>query len=369
MSLRTCLRWLAALLLLVSVVGCSGAKPGDAGASAGTQRFIFMTNGDDPFWDAAYAGLKEGEKAFKCADANIKVVMEKGTGKADGQINKLRQYASQPDIAGIAISVIQADNAAIADELSKLKKKGVKIITVDGDLNLEQFPDIRTYYIGTNNLVAGKVAGQATKELLEARGVKEGGYVQFAGYTDNDNARARMNGVKEGIGTAYTEKDRMADTMDLGRARDNVRQAISKHNDLVALVGIWAYNAPAIAEVVEEKKVRDKTTIVTFDAQAQAIEHFAEGRIDAMVVQNPFDMGYQAVRLLKAMHEGDEAVIKELFPNEGQEGGDVYTTGLRLVLPDEGSPIKADGYDSTIVEVMPLTKFREWLKQYNLTSS
>lgn len=370
MSLRTCLRWLAALLLLVSVVGCSGANSsGDAGGGTGTKRFIFITNGDDPFWDAAYAGLKEGEKAYKCADSNIKVVMEKGTGKADGQINKLRQYASQPDIAGIAISVIQADNAAIVDEMKKLQKKGVKIITVDGDVNLEQFPDARPYYIGTNNLVAGKVAGQAAKELLEARGVKEGGYVQFAGFTDNDNARARMNGVKEGIGEAYTEKDRMADVMDLSRARDNVRQAISKHNDLVALIGIWAYNAPAIAEVVEEKKVRDKTTIVTFDAQAVAIEHFAEGRIDAMVVQNPFDMGYQSVRLLKAMHEGDEVVIKEMFPNEGQPGGDVYTTGLRLVLPDEGSPIKADGYDSTIVEVLPLTKFREWLKQYNLTSS
>ena len=71
--------------------------------------------------------------------------------------------------------------------------------------------------------------------------------MQFAGFTDNDNARNRMNGVKEAIGDKYTEDDRMPDGMDKSKARENVRNAITNHKDLVALVGIWAYNAPAIA--------------------------------------------------------------------------------------------------------------------------
>ncbi len=349
--------------LLPTMVGCGGS------AGDGTKRFIFMTNGDDPFWDACNAGLIEGEKAFKCADAKIKVIMDKGNGKIEGQIAKLRQYASQPDIAGIAISAIQADNPALVDEMKKLQAKGVKIITVDGDVNLEQFPDARPYYIGTNNIIGGKVLGQAAKELLNAKGVESGGYVQFAGFTDNDNARSRMNGFKEAVGEAYKEEDRMADRMDLSRARDNVRAALSKHPDLVALVGIWAYNAPAIAEVVAERKVRDKTTVVTFDAQAVALEHFGKGEIDAMVVQNPFDMGYQSVRLLKAMVEDDQAVIKEMFPTPDAEGGDIYTTGLRIVVPDEGSPLKAEMFDEGVVQYMTLSQFREWLKKYNLTSS
>ena len=49
-----------------------------------------------------------------------------------------------------------------------------------------------------------------------------------------------------------TEKDRMADEMDLPRARDNVRNAMQNHNDLVALVGIWAYNAHAIVQEVSK---------------------------------------------------------------------------------------------------------------------
>lgn len=367
-------RWLwPVTALLIALVGCSPSnKPaanGGGGTAAGAKRFIFMTNGDDPYWDACYAGFLEGEKAFKCADAGISVVMEKGNGKVEGQITKLRQYASQPDVAGIAISVIQADNPALVDEMKKLQEKGIKIVTVDGDVNLEQFPDARPYYIGTNNVIGGKVLGTAGKALLEARGVKEGGYVQFAGFTDNDNARSRMNGFKEAVGEGYTELDRMADRMDLSRARDNVRAALTKHPELVALVGIWAYNAPAITEVVEERKAREKVTVVTFDAQPVAIEQFGEGKIDAMVVQNPFDMGYQSVRLLKAMVEKDEATIKEMFPNAGEPGGDIYTTGLRVVVPAEGSPLKAEMFDSKVVEFMTLPQFREWLAKYKLTGS
>jgi ribose transport system substrate-binding protein len=288
---------------------------------------------------------------------------------AEGQIERLRQYATQDDIAGVAISVIQADNQSIVEEMRKLQAKGVKVITVDGDVNRSTYRDARPYYIGTDNIVGGRVLGTATKSLLEAKGVKEGGYVQFAGFTDNDNARSRMNGVKEAIGGAYGERDRMADEMDLPRARDNVRNATQNHKDLVALVGIWAYNAPAIADVVTESGSRDRFVVGTFDAQDLAIGHMSKGNIDVMVVQNPFEMGVQTVRLLKAMVEADEAVIKEMFPRAGEPDGDIHTTGLRVVVPDAASPVKRDLFDPKVVEFMTLPEFQAWLKQYNLTSS
>src|SRR5437773_3452213 len=217
--------------------------------------------------------------------------------------------------------------------MKKLQAKGIKVITVDGDVNRERFRDARPYYIGTDNIVGGRVLGTAAKKILESRGKAGGGYVQFTGFTDNDNARNRMNGFKEAIGDKYTEDDRMADGMDKSKARDNVRNAIANHKDLVALVGIWAYNAPAIAQVVAETKTRDKYAVVTFDAQAVAIEDMSKGNIDAMVVQNPFDMGLQSMRLLKAMLSDDQATIKEMFPRSDQSDGDVYTTGLRVVVP------------------------------------
>ncbi|MFM1995614.1 MAG: hypothetical protein RLZZ111_1, partial [Planctomycetota bacterium] len=183
--------------------GLEGARAG--GGASGGKRLIFITNGDDPFWDACNAGLVEGAKRFGIDQQGLRVVMEKNNGTAQGQIEKLRQLGSQSDVAGVAISVIQAENAAIVEEMKNLAAKGVQVITVDGDVNRDTFRDARPYYIGTDNIVGGRLLGSAARALLESRGKTSGGYVQFAGFTDNDNARARMNGFKEAVGTGFKE--------------------------------------------------------------------------------------------------------------------------------------------------------------------
>jgi ribose transport system substrate-binding protein len=373
---------LVALLVGVTAAcgtGCgqrqdAGGDAASGGAQAGVKRFVFITNGDDPFWDACNAGLVEGATQFGLEARGLRVVMEKNNGTAQGQIEKLRQYGSQSDIAGVAISVIQADNVAIVEEMRNLAAKGVKVITVDGDVNRDAFRDARPFYIGTDNIVGGRLLGQAARAILTARGRSSGGYVQFAGFTDNDNARARMNGFKEAVGDGFREVDRMPDGMDLSKARDNVRTALVNHPDLVALVGIWAYNAPAIAEVMEERGVRAAAdgppmTAITFDAQATALERMAEGKIDAMVVQNPFEMGVQTVRLLLAMHAADEATIAEMFPRRGEPDGDIFTTGLRLIVPDDEPLVKPADITLEGYERLPLSQFREWLGRYGLSSS
>jgi len=365
-------RSFALLGVIALLCGCAKSAPQSApgaAADAGVKRFVFIANGDDPFWDACNAGLVEGAKRYGLEAKGLRVVMEKNNGTAQGQIEKLRQFGSQSDIAGVAISVIQAENVAIVEEMKSLRAKGVKVITVDGDVNRDTFRDARPFYIGTDNIVAGRLLGAAAKAILTARGKTQGSYVQFAGFTDNDNARARMNGVRETLGAAFTEVDRMSDEMDLAKARDNVRTALVNHPDLTALVGIWAYNAPAIAEVVQERGVRDRLTVVTFDAQAAAIERMAAGQIDAMVVQNPFEMGIRTVRLLTAMHTGDEATIAEMFPHRTAPDGDLHTTGLRLIVPDTDARVQPTDIEMQGFEYLPLTKFREWLASYGLSSS
>jgi ribose transport system substrate-binding protein len=380
--------WLASIgaSILALIAGCtdssgppaanssssSSSSPAPAADKGGAKRLVFLTNGDDPFWDTCNAGFQEGAKQFDLAGAGLVADFQKNNGKPEGQIEKLRQYATESDIVGVAISVVQADNVGIANEMKKLQAAGIKVITVDGDLNREKYRDSRTYYLGTDNYTGGKALGTATKQILAERGKDKGGYVQFAGYRDNDNARSRMNGFKDAIGEAYTELDRMPDEMKRDKARDNVRLAIDnfESNDLVALVGIWAYNAPAIAGVVSERKARDKYTVATFDADQAAIAEMGKGNIDVMVVQNPFEMGLLSVKLLKAMVKGDDAVVKEMFPKEaGEEDADIYTTGLRVVVPDEKSPVKADAFDPKLVEYMTLPEFKQWLDKYGLKSS
>ncbi|MBL9122561.1 MAG: substrate-binding domain-containing protein [Planctomycetaceae bacterium] len=342
------------VLCLAALSGCSSSAP-----TTEEPRYIVLMNGNSPFWDAVGHGLKKAGE-----DLHVKAVLETNDATPKGQIDKLRQFSTQSDIAGVAISVTDAANPAIADELKKLRAQGVAVITLDSDLDRTQFADARAAFVGTDNLAGGRALGITAKNIRPDGGA----YVQFVGRTGAQNAIERMDGFQRGVGDKFKELDRMGDENDRSKARDNVRNAIRNHPDLNVLVGIWSYNAPAIVDIVKEMNVRDKITVVAFDAEPLAIEAMQAGNVDAMVVQNPFEMGYQGVRLMKALREKDQATISELLPQLGQPGGDLYDTGLKVVVPDEGSPLQAEMFEAK-TQFLKLSEFREWLNKFGLTGS
>lgn len=343
--------------------GGESGKNSTESSSTGVKRIIFVTNGNSPFFDVCRAGLQAAEKDLDLAKSNLRAVLDVNDGSAPGQLNKLRQYGIQGDVAGVAISVVDADNAAVAGELRNLQKKGVKIVCVDSDVNRDKFADARFAFIGTNNFEGGKELGICAKNLLP-----EGGeYVTFVGKVGAQNAKDRIGGFAKGAGEKFASVDNMGDDFDRSRARENVRNAIRNHPALKSVVGIYSYNAPAIVDVVKETNKRAALKVVTFDAEPIAIAQMADGQIDAMVVQNPFQMGYQSVRLLKALVADDQAVVKEMFPKKGEAGGDIYDTGLKVVVPEKSS-LKKELFGSK-TEFLSISDFQAWLKKYNLTSS
>jgi ribose transport system substrate-binding protein len=348
-------RLIGVALLGMLLAGCTGNP---------TKRIIILTNGNSPFWDAARVGVREADKDLKLKDGGLAAVVEVNDGTDAGQINKLRQFASQSDIVGVGVSVNTAGIEAIVQQMRELQDKGVHVVAIDSDVDRDKHRDARFAFIGTDNLVGGRELGKCAKGLRP-----EGGeYVTFVGRTGAQNAIERISGFAQGAGEKFISKDNMGDDTDRPRARENVRNAIINHKGLNVLVGIWSYNAPAIVDVVKEKGVRKQFTVVTFDAEPGAIEEMGNGMIDAMVVQNPFEMGYQGVHLLKALHEKDDATIKKMLPNHGQKDGDLYDTGLKVVVPDKSSPLKAEMFEKN-TKFLELGEFRDWLKKYKLTGS
>jgi ribose transport system substrate-binding protein len=353
---------LFAALLLTGCAGGDDTKGG--GADGDAKRIILLNNGPSPFWDAARVGMRDASDKLELEKHGLRAVFEDNDSTSEGQLNKLRQYASQTDVAAVAISAETADNAAVASQMANMQAKGIKIITFDSDVDRAKFRDSRFAFVGTDNLVGGRELGKCLKNLRP----QGGGYVTFVGRTNAQNAIDRINGVKEGAGDKWRQLDSMPDETDRSRAKDNVRNAIGNHGDeLKALVGIWSYNAPQIVDVVTEMKNRSSYTIVTFDAEPQAITAEGKGMIDTMVVQNPYSMGYNAVRLLKALVEDDQATVKEMLPNHGQPDGDLFDTGIKVVVP-ERSPLKKEMF-SPQVEFLKLPDFRKWLDKYHLKQS
>ncbi len=356
---RSSFRNWSIVLVIAALAAFNGCTKSN---KSGVKRLILLNNNETPYWSAARAGIQAADEKLHLKDAGFTAVMEINDGTDEGQIRKLRQFESQADVAGVAISPTHADNAAIMDEMKNLRAKGIPVICVDSDVNREKYRDARSYYVGTDNAMGGEVLAMAAKNLRPDGGE----YVQFVGYTGAQNAKDRMDAFSKTLGDKFVEKGRMADETDKTKAKTNVIDAIRNNPNLAMVVGIWSYNGPAIVDAVKEMN-KPEITVVAFDAQKDALALAAEGRIQAMVVQNPYEMGYQSMRLLKAMVDKDDQTIKEMLPHSDQKDGDIYDTGLRVVAPDK-SPLKKEIFEGK-AEFYTFPEFKKWLAERNLESS
>lgn len=349
------------LIALFLTAGCGPEVP-----EKKLRRIILISNGDAPFWDACSSGVNDAEKKFKLREAGLSAEFVKNDGKVSGQIKLLEQYLTQNDVAAIGISVIEPDNSTLAELMKKLRDKGVKVITVDSDIDSKKYPEARRYYIGTNNRIGGNVLGICAKNMLPGGG----NYATFVGYKGAQNAIDRIEGFAEGAGDKFKSIDSREDNLIYKTAVDNVRNVLIDNDNLQMIVGIYAYNGPAAVDVVKERNSREKYKIVTFDADPRSISRMEDGMIDAMVVQDPYHMGYHGVRILKALIEDDKATIdelkKELKPASGAE--DVFDTPLKVVVPDSGSPLKKEMFPAN-VQFLKLSEFKKWLEEYGLKGS
>ncbi len=161
----------------------SGTTASGGAAAGGAKRIVLLNNTDSPFWDAARKGIDQAVKELNLADKGFSAGMDSNDGTEQGQIERLRQYGTQRDIAAVIISPLSAGNAAIADELKKLKSKGVIIGCFDSDMDAK-FHSVREFYVGTNNIRGGEVLGVAAKNIKP----EGGSYVQFVGTDAQQNA-------------------------------------------------------------------------------------------------------------------------------------------------------------------------------------
>ncbi len=282
-----------------------------------------------------------------------------------GQIQRLREWAGDPSIVAVAVSVTEPDNTALIDAIDALGEQGIKVITIDSDVDRDNpaFREVRYGYIGTDNVTAGEELGKAAKALLP-----EGGkFATFVGNKSQANAIQRDQGFKQGAGDSFEQVDFLADAVDPSKARQNVHDVFSRHNDLALLVGLWAYNPPAIADVVAQRGVGNEVTVVGFDAAPLALSAMGEGRIEALLVQDPYQMGYLGVKTLKALLDDDRTALTEVFPKHGETDGDIHLTNLKVVVPADSPLEKSIFLEST--QFFSLDEFNAWLKENNLTGS
>jgi ribose transport system substrate-binding protein len=176
------------------------------------------------------------------------------------------------------------------------------LFTTDSDAPKSE----RVLYIGTDNTAAGVQAGELIKQALPHGGK----IMMFVGTMGRDNARERVDGIKKALAGSKVEIiDVRTDEVDFARAKRNVEDTLTKYPDVAGLVGLYSYNTPQIVEAVRASGRMGQVKIIGFDEDPVTLRGIADGAIDATVVQQPYEFGYQSMKLLAKVIEGDKSFI------------------------------------------------------------
>src|SRR5215468_2348412 len=282
------------LLLSGAMLGALLAFVGSAQA-ADKKTLVFVVNGASDFWKAAEAGVKKAQSELPNYNLDFKYPEQSSAAIQ----TRLMDDLVAAGVSGILVSPV--DPKTMGDALNRVGGQ-VALFTTDSDAPNSK----RIAYIGSSNTDAGKQAGQLMVKALPNGGKCMG----FVGLPGADNARERIEGVKETIKGSKVELiDVRGDEIDQGRAKRNVEDALAANPDIACLVGFYSYNTPRIYEVLKESGKLGKIKVIGFDEDPITLGGVKEGTIVGTVVQQPFEWGHRGMKLMAGYLEGNKAGI------------------------------------------------------------
>jgi ribose transport system substrate-binding protein len=258
---------------------------------------VFVVNGASDFWKLAEAGVKKAQEELPNYDLQFKY---------PEQAAAAIQQRLMDDLVAAGVSAIMVSAVDPKSSTEALNRIGsqVPLFTTDSDA-----PDTnRVAYIGSSNTDAGMQAGEIAKKAMPDGGKCIG----FVGLLGADNARERIEGMKAALEGSNVELvDVRGDDIDMTRAKRNVEDALAAMPDIDCMVGFYSYNPPRIYEVLKEAGKLGEVTVVAFDEDPITLGGVREGTIAGTVVQQPYEWGYQGMKLMAAFLEGDTSMIPE----------------------------------------------------------
>ncbi len=281
-------------LLSGVVLGAVLAMAGSAQA-AEKKTLAFVVNGASDFWKAAEAGVKKAQTELPNYNLTFKYPEQSSAAIQ----TRLMDDLVAAGVSGIMVSAV--DPKTMGDALNRIASQ-VALFTTDSDAPNSK----RVAYIGSSNTDAGKQAGEIMLKALPNGGKCMG----FVGLPGADNARERIEGVRDTIkGSKIELVDVRGDDIDQTRAKRNVEDTLTAHPEITCMVGFYSYNTPRIYEAVKEAGKLNKITIVGFDEDPITLGGVKEGTIAATVVQQPYEWGYQGMKDMAKYLEGDKSFV------------------------------------------------------------
>jgi ribose transport system substrate-binding protein len=264
---------------LTFVSGCEGRH------STKEVFYLISVNQALPYWQSAAAGFKKAAAEYK---VTARVVGPDGH-DPQAELTELNN-AVAAKAGGILISV--SDAAVLKPGIDAAVSAGIPVITIDSDAAGSR----RLYFIGTNNLEAGRLGGQRVVEKLGTKG----NVVVFT-FTGQPNTEERLKGIKDVFSSHPDLK--IVDVVDI---KADPKTAFDKTQEFTALTGAKQIDAFICLDSASGKPVSDavarvsgaKRLVIAWDVSPDTLAAIKAGTIDATVVQKPFTMGYVGLKML-----------------------------------------------------------------------
>jgi ribose transport system substrate-binding protein len=251
--------------------------------------YLVAVNLKLPYWQQVAAGFN------KAAAQYIVTPQLRGPDNFDPQAELdafQKAVATKP--AGILVSVSDANllGPAINDAISA----GIPVVTMDSDAQFSH----RLFFIGTNNLQAGRLGGERLAKKLDGKG-----NVVFFSMPGQPNLDERLRGYLD----AFAEHPgiKVVDVFnikgDTGFAFDQAQQFVARtgKDTINAFVCLESAAGKEVAEVLRRANAKDRV-LMAMDVNPDTLELIKSGNIEATISQKPWTMGYVGLRELDIIH-------------------------------------------------------------------
>ncbi len=237
------------------------------------------------FWKAVRAGANKAAKDTRCSliwkEPNLEDNPDAQSAVIDDCITKKVD----------AVVVAPLDNKAMVPAIQKINDARIPCVIIDSGISTDKYDS----FIATDNFKGGVLAARRMAEVLQGKGKVL--MVQYMAGTDSTTQRE--NGFVETISRQFPH----ITIVDKKFGQDTIETAWRAAEDLLSrnpsIDGIFACNESTTLgalRALEGMGNAGKIKLVGFDASASMIAAVRSGKIDSLVVQNPFMIGYLGVR-------------------------------------------------------------------------
>lgn len=303
-------RQMCAVLLAGIVTGCGGGGSSAPGAKSandadrpaaaapakeGAIQVAVIPKGlTHQFWVSVHQGA---EKAGREAGAEI---LWQGPAKEtdiDKQISIIQDMLTRK-VNAMVLAACDAD--ALVGIVEQVAASGIPVVMIDSGVN----SDAPVATAATDNVAGARLAAKTLADLIGGQG--DVGLIPFV--AGSATSEAREKGFREGL-EAYPG----IRLVSVQYSQSDAAIGMNVTSDMLSanpgLKGIFAANeagAIGAAQALRGAGRAGEVKLVAFDASEEEIAALKEGVIQALIVQNPFRMGYEGVKAALAALRGEQ---------------------------------------------------------------